>query len=144
VRGSTILDIPLQEQEWMLAELRQARPGCVLALHVLLLCAAGRTPTEIATFLFCSRTSVYRMVNAYQAHLLDDLFDTPPPKASWLSPSLRRSLMAVLARNAVMSPTCSPSHQPRALPTVAPTRLKSLAMGNLLFVMYRNRFCSVR
>ena len=40
--------------------------GGVLALHVLLLCAAGRTPTEIATFLFCSRTSVYRIVNAYQ------------------------------------------------------------------------------
>src|SRR6266545_7092768 len=29
-------------------------------------------------------------------------------------------------RNAVMSPTCSPSHQPKALPTVAPTRPKSL------------------
>src|SRR5712692_7459952 len=49
----------------MLAELRHARRGGVLALHVLLLCAGGRTPTEIATFLFCSRTSVYRIVNAY-------------------------------------------------------------------------------
>jgi hypothetical protein len=58
VCGSTILEIPLQEQDWMLAELRHARRGGVLALHVLLLCAAGRTPTEIAAFLFCSRTSV--------------------------------------------------------------------------------------
>ena len=58
MRDSTILDIPLQEQACMLAELRHARHGCVLTLHVLLLCAAGRTPTEIATFLFCSRTSV--------------------------------------------------------------------------------------
>ena len=52
--GATILDIPQPEQEWMLAELRRARYGYVLALHVLLLCAAGRTPTEIATFLFWS------------------------------------------------------------------------------------------
>ena len=96
--GSTILDIPPPEQEWMRAELRRARYGYLLALHVLLLCAAGRTPTEIATFLFCSRSSVYRMVNAYNAHRLDALFATPPPKAAWLSSSLRRSLMALLKK----------------------------------------------
>ena len=44
----------------MLAELRQARYGHLLALHILLLCARGRTPTEIAAVLFCSRSSVYR------------------------------------------------------------------------------------
>lgn len=71
MRGSTILDIPLPEQEWMLAEVRHARRGCVLTLHILLLCAAGRTPTEIATFLFCSRTSVYCIVNAYQTQVRD-------------------------------------------------------------------------
>jgi putative transposase len=98
VPGSTILDIPPPEQEWMRAELRRARYGYLLALHVLLLCAAGRTPTEIATFLFCSRSSVYRMVNAYNAHRLDALFATPPPKAAWLSLSLRRSLMALLKK----------------------------------------------
>ncbi len=96
--GSTILDIPQPEQEWMLAELRRARYGYLLALHVLLLCAAGRTPTEIAPFLFCSRSSVYRMVNAYNAHLLDALFDPPTTKALWLSPSLRRSLRALLKK----------------------------------------------
>ena len=46
----------------MLAALRRARSGYLLALHVLLLCAAGRTPTEIAAYLFCSRSSVYRTV----------------------------------------------------------------------------------
>jgi len=95
---ATILDIPLPEQEWMLAELRRARYSYLLALHVLLLCAAGRTPTEIATFLFCSRSSVYRIVNAYQARLLDARFDPSPPQASWLSPSVRRSLMALLKK----------------------------------------------
>ena len=96
--GLTILDIPQHEQEWMLAELRRARYGYVLALHVLLLCAAGRTPTEIATFLFCSRSSVYRIVNAYKVQALDRLGHTAAPKAVWLSPSLGRSLLALLKK----------------------------------------------
>ena len=96
--GSTILEVPQHEQEWMLAELRRARYGYLLALHVLLLCAAGRTPTEIATFLFCSRSSVYRIVNAYNAHALDPRVNTPAPKAVWLSPSLCRSLGALLKK----------------------------------------------
>jgi putative transposase len=98
VPGVTILDVPQPEQEWMLAELRRARHGYLLALHVLLLCAAGRTPTEIATFLFCSRSSVYRIVSAYNAHALDTLGATPASTAVWLSPSLGRSLMALLKK----------------------------------------------
>src|SRR3989441_2891823 len=98
VPGSTILDIPQPGQEWMLAELRRARFGYLLPLHVLLLCAAGGTPTEVATFLFCSRSSVYRIVHAYHAHRLDELFDKPPAKAAGLSPSLRRSLVALLKK----------------------------------------------
>jgi putative transposase len=80
----------------MLAELRRARYGYVLALHVLLLCTAGRTPTEIAACLFCSRSSVYRIVKAYNAQALDTLGDPPARKAVWLSPSVRRSVLALL------------------------------------------------
>jgi transposase len=82
----------------MLAELRHARRGCVLALHVLLLCAAGRTPTEIAAFLFCSRTSVYRIVNAYQTQWRTARCDQPLPPLGGLTPSVRRSLGALLKR----------------------------------------------
>ena len=82
----------------MLAELRHARRGCVLTLHVLLLCAAGRTPTEIATFLFCSRTSVYRIVNAYHMHLRNARCDQPLPPRGGLTPSVRRSLLALLTK----------------------------------------------
>lgn len=96
--GSTILDIPQSEQDWMLAEVRRARHGYLLALHVLLLCAAGRRPTEIATFLFCSRSSVYRIVRAYHAQRLEELCATPPTKAAWVSPSLRRSVVAMLRK----------------------------------------------
>jgi putative transposase len=70
----------------------------VLALHVLLLCAAGRTPTEIAAFLFCSRTSVYRIVKAYRTRLCDGCFDQPLPPVGGLTPSVRRSLRALLTK----------------------------------------------
>ncbi|MBA3322113.1 MAG: helix-turn-helix domain-containing protein [Pyrinomonadaceae bacterium] len=49
----------------MLKEWRAARYGHLLALHILLLCAQGHVPSEIATFLFCSRSSIYRIVAAY-------------------------------------------------------------------------------
>jgi len=42
----------------MLAELRRARYGYLLALHLRLLGATGRTPSEIAAVRFCSRSSV--------------------------------------------------------------------------------------
>src|SRR4030095_5762193 len=64
---TTLLDIPAAEQDQMLTALRRARYGYLLALHVLLLCAAGRTPTDIAAVLFCSRSSVYRIVRLYRA-----------------------------------------------------------------------------
>lgn len=99
--NSTILDIPQAEQDQMLSQLRRARYGYLLALHVLLLCAAGRSPTEIAAFLFCSRSSVYRIVAAYHSHTLgftftDDGDLQPPVRTTCLSPSLRRSLLALL------------------------------------------------
>ena len=43
---TTIVEIPPAEQVRMRAELRRARYGYLLALHLLLLCAAGRTPSE--------------------------------------------------------------------------------------------------
>lgn len=64
--GKTILDIPIEEQEQMLRELRQARYGYLLSLHILLLCARGYTPTEVAACLLCSRSSVYRTVATYR------------------------------------------------------------------------------
>jgi hypothetical protein len=52
------VELPPAEQARMLAELRRARYGYLLALPSLLLCAAQRTPTEIAAVLFCSRSTV--------------------------------------------------------------------------------------
>ena len=99
---ATIVEIPPTEQAQMLAEVRRARYGYLLAFHILLLCAAQRSPTEIAAVLFCSRSTVYRVVAAYRAGQWDDLTeeDGSEPAASWrarrLSPTLRRSVLAIL------------------------------------------------
>src|SRR5437762_1026832 len=70
----TILEIPAEQQAAMLRELRRWRYGLLLNLHILLLSAQGRTPTEIADFLLCSRSSVYRAVRAYRAGKFDRLW----------------------------------------------------------------------
>jgi transposase len=98
---STVVEVPLEEHVQMLAALRRARYGYLLALHILLLCAAGRTPTDIAAALFCSRSSVYRTVRAYRKRTLDWDHDAqgrllPPLRTTVLLPRLRRSLVALL------------------------------------------------
>jgi transposase len=84
----------------MRAELRRARYGYLLALHLLLLCAAGRTPSEVAAVLFCSRSSVYRIVRAYRAGtlLLEEASErtTQQRRLRLLTPSLKRSVHALL------------------------------------------------
>jgi len=99
----TIVEIPPAEQVRLLAAVRHARYGYLLALHILLLCAAQRTPTEIATVLFCSRSTVYRVVKAYRAGQGEELAEgAETGQASahrWrrgLSPSLKRSVLAIL------------------------------------------------
>jgi transposase len=83
----------------MLGELRQARYGYLLGLHILLLCAKGRTPSEIADALFCSRSSVYRAAAAYRGRRRRrgwcEASDAaaPPKLRGW-----QRSLVALLQR----------------------------------------------
>jgi len=86
----------------MLAEVRRARYGALLALHILLLCAAQRSPSEIAAVLFCSRSTVYRGVAAYRAGQWDGFAEADgaataaPRRAPWLSPTVRRSVRGIL------------------------------------------------
>jgi transposase len=100
VPRTTIVEIPLAEQARMRAELRRARYGYLLALHLLLLCAAGRTPSDVAAVLFCSRSSVYRIVRAYRAGTLtfDETNERVPQqrRLRLLTPSLKRSVRALL------------------------------------------------
>src|SRR5262245_10232513 len=99
--STTLLEIPPTEQVQMRAILRRARYGSLLAFHILLLCAAGRTPTEIAAFLFCSRSSVYRIVRAYRTGSLGVQIDQDgrlsiAVPTTVVMPWLTRSLGALL------------------------------------------------
>jgi transposase len=101
VPSTTLLEIPPEEQVQMRAVLRRTRYGYLLAFHILLLCAAGRSPTEMAAFLFCSRSSVYRLVRAYRAGSLGIRVDPEGQlsiavRLTVLMPWLMRSLGAVL------------------------------------------------
>ena len=98
---TTLLDMPQKEQGQMRAALRRARYGYLLALHGLLLCAARQPPSAIAAALFCSRSSVYRIVRAYRAGTIgfeytEDGTIGPPVRTAVLTPAVRRSLLALL------------------------------------------------
>jgi transposase len=100
VPRTTIVDLSPAEQAHLLAEVRRARYGYLLALQILLLCAAQRSPTEIATVLFCSRSTVYRVVRAYRAGDLEGLGEegvaSPLARQPVLGPALKRSVLAIL------------------------------------------------
>jgi putative transposase len=103
VPSTTLLEISPAEQVQMRAILRRARYGYLLAFHILLRCAVGRTPTEMAAFLFCSRSSVYRMVRAYRAgrlgiQLNEDGQLSIAVQSTLLMPWLTRSLGAILKK----------------------------------------------
>jgi transposase len=103
VPRTTIGEIPPAEQAHMLAAIRHARYGYLLAFHILLLCAAQRSPTEIAAVLWCSRSTVYRVVKAYRAGQVAGLaaeeeasHERGPRRRTVLSPALKRSMLAIL------------------------------------------------
>ena len=98
---ASCLDLPPEEHAARLAALRRARYGSVLALHSVVWCAAGRSPTDIAAVLFGSRSRVYRTVRAYQPGTVDVEDDArgrliPPRRTTVLVPTRRRSLLALL------------------------------------------------
>lgn len=82
----TIIEIPEEQQQWMLRELRRCRYGHLLALHILLLLVRGKTPTEIADFLLCSRASVYRAKAAWTDSTLHQQWWPTEPAADQVLP----------------------------------------------------------
>jgi hypothetical protein len=62
----TILEISVEQQEWMLKELRSCRYSYLLAFYILLLIAKGKTPRAITDFSLCSRSSIYRAIEAWR------------------------------------------------------------------------------
>jgi len=105
VPKAKIVEIPPEEQARMVAELRRARYGYFLPLHIILLRATGYSPSEIAAVLFCSRSSIYRAVYAYHPGQWGGITASkslatgrPVGCRTVLSPSLKRAVLAILHR----------------------------------------------
>jgi len=99
VPKTTIVDLPPAEQAHMLAEVRRARYGYLVALPILVLCAAGQNPTAIAAVLCGSRATVSRVVKAYRAGELAGVGGEGaadlPERHPVLGPALQRSVLAL-------------------------------------------------
>ena len=96
---SIVVTLTARQQALVLAQLRQARYGHLLALHVLLLLHQGYSPTQIAACLFCSRSSIYRSVAAWRSGTLTLTVSRHLPRSWWgraLSDGLRRKLTFLL------------------------------------------------
>jgi transposase len=97
VRLSASEQAPIREQ------MRRLRLLCpLLRLHILLLLARQHSPTDIAEWRLCSRSSVYEVAHCWQQGWRPETADSTESRESWLSmggnASLRRSLLALLGK----------------------------------------------
>ena len=92
-----VIEIAPEEQARFRAELRRARRGSWLALHILLLLALHHSPSEIASVLLCARSTVYAVARDWQKgrRWAEPVRASGPP---CFTPSLRRSLLALLKK----------------------------------------------
>jgi transposase len=93
-----VIEMAPAEQARLLAELRRARRGHWLALHILLLLTLHHSPHEIAAVLLCARSTVYAVARDWQKgrRWPEPVRPGGPP---CLTPSLRRSLLALLGKS---------------------------------------------
>jgi transposase len=99
VPSRIVIDIPAVEQARLRKHLRRARWGSWLTLHILLLLARQRSPTAIADWLFCSRSTVYAAAWAWQQGRRPWETTGNSTSASLpagLTPTRQRSLLALL------------------------------------------------
>jgi len=106
VPTQSVIEIPPEEQAHLLAELRRARCGRWLALHIVLLLAQHRSPREIATFLLCARSTVYRVAQDWQSGRYGRANVTGASGPPCLSFSVRRSLLALLQKTPAVYGWC--------------------------------------
>jgi transposase len=101
VPSRIVIDISAAEQARLRKQLRGARWGGWLVLHILLLLAQQRSPTDIASWLLCSRSTVYAAAHAWRLgrRPWETTLDTAGvPLPAGLTPARRRSLLALLQK----------------------------------------------
>ena len=99
--SSIVVSLTARQQALILAQLRQARYGHLLTLHILFLLHHGYSPSQIAACLFCSRSSVYRSVAAWRSGTLQLTVSRHLPRPWWgraLADGLRHKLAFLLRR----------------------------------------------
>ena len=97
--SSIVVTLTARQQALVLAQLRQARYGHLLTLHILFLLHHGYSPTQIAACLFCSRSSVYRSIAAWRSGTVNLTVSRHLPRSWWgraLADGLRRKLASLL------------------------------------------------
>jgi len=96
VSSRIVIDIPAAEQARLRQQLRRARWGSWLTLHILLLLSQQRSPTAIADWLFCSRSTVYAAAWAWQPGKRP--WETASGLPAALTPTRQQSLLALLKK----------------------------------------------
>src|SRR3982751_6974473 len=100
-----VIEITPEQQARFREELRRARRGHWLALHILLLLALHRSPSEMAAVLLCARSTVYAVTRDWQQgrRWPEPTSASGPP---CLTPSLQRSLLALLQKTPAVYGWC--------------------------------------
>jgi putative transposase len=100
VPSRIVVNLSSAEQARLRKQMRRWRLLCpLLRLHILLLLSQGRSPTEIADWLLCSRSSIYEAVASWRrGWRADQIQEADVSSVIKLAPSLRRSLLALLRK----------------------------------------------
>jgi putative transposase len=101
VPSQIVVDLSVGEQSRIREQMRSLRLLCpLLRLHILLLLSQQRSPTEIADWLLCSRSSVYEAASWWRRggrpERTGKTEEMTSPLA--LAPAVRRGLLALLAK----------------------------------------------
>jgi transposase len=102
VPSSIVVKLNCSEQAQIRKQMRRLRLLCpLLRLPIVLLLAQQRSPTEIADWLLCSRSSIYEVAACWRHGWRPGQREATEETGSALAlaPSLRRSLWALLARS---------------------------------------------
>jgi transposase len=101
VPSRIVVNLSSAEQARLRKQMRRLRLLCpLLRLHILLLLSQGRSPTEIADWLLCSRSSIYEAAASWRRGWRpDQRQEADVSSVIRLAPSLRRSLLALLGQS---------------------------------------------
>jgi transposase len=101
VPSRIVVNLSSAEQARLREQMRRLRLLCpLLRLHILLLLSQGRSPTEIADWLLCSRSSIDEAAASWRRGWRpDQIKEADVSSVIRLAPSLRGSLLALLGQS---------------------------------------------